>query len=71
MSSGFNWMYSETVKDHFVNPRNILEDEDSFQADGKGTVGNIKCGDQMLVAIKVKDDKITDCRWKTYGVPAR
>jgi nitrogen fixation NifU-like protein len=62
-----NWVYTETVKDHFTNPRNILEDEKDFAADGEGTVGNIKCGDQMLMAIKVKDDVITDCRWKTYG----
>jgi len=67
VTSSFNWMYSEEVKDHFVNPRNILEDEASFNADGTGTVGNITCGDQMLMAIKVKDNKITDCRWKTYG----
>lgn len=67
MSDAFNWTYSETVKDHFMNPRNILEDIKSYNADGLGTVGNIKCGDQMLVAIKVEDDKIIDCKWKTYG----
>ena len=50
-----------------MNPRNVLEDEASYQADGVGTVGNIKCGDQMLVAIQVKDGIITDCKWKTYG----
>jgi nitrogen fixation NifU-like protein len=64
-----NWIYSEEAKDHFVNPRNILKDDESFKEDGKGTVGNIKCGDQMLFAIKVDGKKgvITDCRWKTYG----
>ena len=67
MSTNFDWMYSEVVKDHFVNPRNILEDEESYSADGKGVVGNVKCGDQMLIAIKVTDDAITDCKWKTYG----
>lgn len=67
MSSSFSWMYSDKVKEHFMNPRNILEDEGSFRADGKGTVGNMKCGDQMLIAIQVEDNKITDCRWKTYG----
>ena len=36
MSSGFNWMYSDTVKDHFMFPRNILEDERDFQADEIG-----------------------------------
>jgi nitrogen fixation NifU-like protein len=60
-------MYSDKVKDHFMNPRNILEDEDSFQEDGKGVVGNMKCGDQMLIVIQVENNKITDCRWKTYG----
>lgn len=67
MSEQFSWMYSDAVKEHFMNPRNILEDEDAFEDDGKGVVGNMKCGDQMLIAIKVKDNKITDCRWKTYG----
>ena len=67
MSGNFDWMYSEVVKDHFVNPRNVLEDEESFDADGRGVVGNIKCGDQMLIVIKVEDGKISDCKWKTYG----
>ena len=67
MSGNFDWMYSEVVKDHFVNPRNVLENDEDFGEDGKGVVGNIKCGDQMLIVIKVEDDKITDCKWKTYG----
>ena len=63
-----DWLYSETVKDHFVNPRNVLlDDESSFPADGRGETGNIRCGDQMLMLIKVKDDIISDVRWKTYG----
>ncbi len=62
-----NWVYTENVKDHFMNPRNILDDEAAFAPDGRGEVGNIKCGDQMLVVIKVADGKISDCRWKTYG----
>ncbi|MBD3426690.1 MAG: iron-sulfur cluster assembly scaffold protein [Candidatus Omnitrophica bacterium] len=63
------WVYTEKVKDHFLNPRNILEDEQSYEDDGKGIVGNIKCGDRMMMVIKVDKDKnvITDCRWKTYG----
>jgi nitrogen fixation protein NifU and related proteins len=67
MNSAFNWLYSEKVKDHFMNPKNVLEDEDSYEANGKGIVGNIKCGDQMMMLIKVKDDRISDCKWKTYG----
>jgi nitrogen fixation NifU-like protein len=64
---GSEWLYSDIVKDHFMNPRNILEDEKAYGADGSGSVGNIKCGDQMMMAIKVKDGRITDCKWKTYG----
>lgn len=63
------WAYTETVKDHFMNPRNILDDEKNYPHDGKGLTGNIKCGDQMLVVIQVDKEKniIKDCRWKTYG----
>ena len=69
MDKGTCWVYSDKVKDHFMKPRNVLKDEDNFQEDGKGIVGNLKCGDQMIVAIKVDKEKntITDCRWKTYG----
>jgi nitrogen fixation NifU-like protein len=63
-----DWFYSEIVKDHFTNPRNaLLEDESAFSADGRGLTGNIKCGDQMLMLLKIKDDIIADIRWKTYG----
>jgi nitrogen fixation NifU-like protein len=63
-----DWFYSDIVKDHFTNPRNaLLEDESAFSADGRGLTGNIKCGDQMLMLLKIKDDIITDIRWKTYG----
>jgi nitrogen fixation NifU-like protein len=63
------WLYTDKVKEHFMNPRNLLLDEKKFQADGRGMVGNIKCGDEMVVMIKVdkKRGVITDCKWKTYG----
>ncbi|MFH1359638.1 MAG: iron-sulfur cluster assembly scaffold protein [Candidatus Omnitrophota bacterium] len=69
MSEQFNWAYTDKVKDHFMNPRNVLKDEETFHADGEGVVGNIKCGDQMIFYIKVNKDRqtITDCKWKTYG----
>jgi len=69
MSVASPWAYSEKVKDHFMNPRNVLEDEEGFQDDGRGDVGNIKCGDQMVVVIRVDPEKgtITDCKWRTYG----
>ncbi|EJG07345.1 MAG: Fe-S cluster assembly scaffold protein NifU [Methanofollis liminatans] len=56
--------YSKKVMDHFTNPRNVGEFEDP---DGVGTVGNPVCGDLMQVSIKVKDDVITDVRFKTFG----
>jgi len=65
-----NWIYSETVKDHFFNPRNFLKkDEVDFCADGIGEVGSPACGDVMKMWIKVdrKKDRITDLKWKTFG----
>ncbi|MBQ6410003.1 iron-sulfur cluster assembly scaffold protein [Candidatus Saccharibacteria bacterium] len=70
MNEGQDWVYTEKVKDHFLNPRNFLMgDENKFKADATGIVGNPVCGDQMKMYIKVdkKNDKITDIRWKTYG----
>jgi nitrogen fixation NifU-like protein len=63
-----DWLYTDVVKDHFTNPRNVLFDDESvFPADARGQTGNIKCGDQMLMLLKISDDVITDVRWKTYG----
>ena len=68
MSEEGTWVYSDIVKDHFLNPRNFLMgDESKFDYDAVGVVGNPICGDQMKMYIKVKDDKIVDIRWKTYG----
>ena len=65
---GNDWVYSETVKEHFLNPRNFLMgDESKFDYDAVGLVGNPICGDQMKMYIKVEDNKIADIRWKTYG----
>ena len=65
---GQDWIYSETVKDHFLNPRNFLMgDEANFEYDAMGLVGNPICGDQMKMYIKVRDGKIVDVKWKTYG----
>ena len=69
MGAHLSWAYTEKVKDHFMNPRNVLKDDEGFQEDGHGVVGNIQCGDEMMVVIKVDKEKgtIADCRWKTYG----
>ena len=60
-------MYSEKVMDHFRSPRNVGEISD---ADGVGTVGNPICGDLMTVYIKVKDNVVTDVKFKTFGCAA-
>lgn len=63
-----NWLYSDIVKKHFTEPENVLmESEESWPCDGRGLTGNIKCGDEMLMLLRIKDDVISDCRWKTYG----
>lgn len=60
-------MYSDKVMDHFRNPRNVGEIAD---ADGVGTVGNPVCGDVMAITIKVKDNRIADIKFKTFGCGA-
>ena len=60
-------MYSDKVMDHFKSPRNMGEIED---ADGVGVVGNPTCGDVMNIYIKVKDDRLEDVKFKTFGCGA-
>jgi nitrogen fixation NifU-like protein len=60
-------VYSDKVMEHFSNPRNVGEIPD---ADGIGKVGNPQCGDVMWLYIKVKDNIITDIKFKTFGCGA-
>jgi len=62
----FGW-YSEKVLEHYQNPRNLGEIEN---ADGVGMVGNPVCGDMMKITIKVRDDRIEDVKFKTFGCGA-
>ena len=57
-------LYNETVMDHFMNPRNM---GDLKEADGVGEVGAAACGDIMKISLKIKDGKIEDARFKTFG----
>jgi len=57
-------LYNATVMDHFMNPRNMGDLKD---ADGVGEVGAAACGDIMKISLKVKDGKICDARFKTFG----
>ena len=65
------WFYTDTVKDHFTNPRNVLRQGEAFKEDGEGYVGNPQCGDVMRMLIQVEKinnkETIKDCRWQTYG----
>jgi len=57
-------LYNQTVMDHFMNPRNM---GDLKEADGVGEVGAAACGDIMKISLKIKDGKIEDARFKTFG----
>lgn len=60
-------MYTEKVLDHFRNPRNMGKIENP---DGFGKVGNPTCGDVMAIYIKVKNNRIDDIRFQTFGCAA-
>ena len=57
-------LYSEKVMDHFRNPRNVGTMED---ADGIGEVGNAKCGDIMKIYLKIRDNRVDDVKFETFG----
>ena len=57
-------LYTETVMEHFTHPRNVGEIPD---ANGVGEVGNAKCGDIMKMYLKIKDNRIEDAKFETFG----
>jgi nitrogen fixation protein NifU and related proteins len=59
--------YSEKVMDHFSKPRNVGE---VSEPDGVGEVGNPVCGDMMKFTIRVKDNRIEDVKYLTFGCGA-
>ena len=59
--------YSDKVKDHLMNPRNVGEIP---APSGRGQIGNPVCGDIMEMYIKVEDDVIVDAKFKTFGCGA-
>ena len=73
-----NWVYSDIVKEHFLNPKNFLMgDESKFPHNAEGLVGNPICGDQMKMFLVIEEQTdpntsiishiIKDVKWKTYG----
>lgn len=59
--------YSEKVREHFANPRNVGKMDN---ADGVGEVGNAVCGDIMKIYLKIEDDTIVDVKFNTFGCGA-
>ena len=57
-------LYSETVMDHFRNPRTVGVIED---ADGVGEVGNVQCGDIMKIYLKINEGIISNVKFETFG----
>ncbi|NLD98634.1 MAG: Fe-S cluster assembly protein NifU [Fibrobacter sp.] len=59
------WDYTDKVRDHYLNPRNVGEIENP---DGFGEIGNIACGDALRLTFKLdKDGRVEDIRFKTFG----
>jgi len=59
------WDYTDKVKEHFMNPRNVGEIAD---ADAVGEAGSLACGDQMKLMLKVDEhDVITYAKFQTFG----
>jgi NifU-like protein len=59
------WEYTEKVKDHFINPRNVGEIENP---DGAGEVGSLACGDALRLTFKLDENqRIKDVKFKTFG----
>ncbi len=59
--------YSKEVIDHYERPRNVGSLDSSDDSVGTGIVGAPECGDVMKLQIKVDDNKIVDCKFKTFG----
>ncbi|MEK6757868.1 MAG: iron-sulfur cluster assembly scaffold protein, partial [Nanoarchaeota archaeon] len=59
--------YTKELMKHFKNPKFVKKLENP---DGVGEVGNMKCGDILKLQIKVKDNKIKDIGFQTFGCPA-
>ncbi len=68
--TGAKWVYSKAVKSHFFKPRNFLAREPKkSEFDAEGIVGSPACGDMMRMWLKIdpKKDRITTCKWRTFG----
>jgi len=58
------WKYTDNVREHFLNPRNVGEMKN---ADAVGEVGSLACGDALKLFLKIKDKRIIDASFQTFG----
>lgn len=58
------WLYTDTVTEHFQNPRNVGEVDN---ANGVGDVGSLACGDALKLTLKIEDERIIEAKFKTFG----
>lgn len=68
--TGEKWYYSDIVKEHFFNPRNLmLEEPDESQYDAVGMVGSPACGDMMKMWLKIEkgSERVVEMKWRTFG----
>ena len=68
--TGEKWYYTDIVKDHFFNPRNLmLEDPDESRFNAVGMVGSPACGDMMKMWLKInpESERIQELKWRTFG----
>ena len=59
--------YSEKVMEHYEKPKNVGSLDSGSQSVGTALVGAPECGDVMKLQIEVKDEKIVDAKFKTFG----
>ncbi len=66
---GNSWLYSDIVREHFFHPRHMLLNSEDFDLTGyyEGRVGSPACGDEMVIWVKIDNEKISDCKWQTFG----
>ncbi len=64
------WIYTNKVKEHFFNPQNVAytkEDIEKIKPNAYGEVGSPACGDVMKVWLRIENNRIKKCLWKTFG----
>lgn len=74
---GKSWFYTDQVKEHFLNPKNLLLGDEQVKefekiSNAKGMVGSPACGDVMKIWLLIEKDeqgieRIKECKWQTFG----